>query len=67
MKSGEITAFFALSVFPYSFTFRKKYQLSPSFTKSSHQVNKNILLDDFVKLSGSVYFYEGRLKKDGDG
>lgn len=37
-------------------TLRKMYQLSPSFRKSSHQVNQNISLDDF---GGSAYFYEG--------
>ena len=53
------------SVFPYSFTLRKKWQLSPSARKSSHQVNKSISLDDFIKLRDSEYFYEGCLGKDG--
>ena len=53
------------SVFPCSFTLCKKGQLSPSARKSSHQVNKNISLDDFIKLHDSEYFYEGCLGKDG--
>ena len=46
---------------------RKKYLLSPDFTKSFHEVSKNISLDDFVKFGDSEWFYEGALGEDGDG